>query len=136
MFPDGLFPGIKLKRMMVCSHILRYLYVVHLSLCHHAALPTNTHPSYPFGNPYSPTSASRFLPSHTFVTKHSLATNLAALELPKGMPQAERKWADLGLDKLLPLSEILDSRKEELDFNQAADQVAREGSLSFDWGWC
>jgi hypothetical protein len=64
-------------------------------------LPTNSHPSYPYGNPYRVTSASKL--ASAFPTAHrSLATSLPSLYHSRLGANATTTWTDLGVDRFLP----------------------------------
>lgn len=68
-----------------------------------SALPVNTHPSYPYGNPYRATSGSRLALPFPHAHARSLASNLSSIYLARlGGAQPSANWNDLGLDELLP----------------------------------
>jgi hypothetical protein len=89
-------------------------------------LPTNTHPSYPFGNPYRPAAKNTSSKGDPYRNLRSLATNLPTLNLPRGLPSSTLTWQDLALDQLLPPKELEGPTMIVIN-SQAADQVTREG---------
>lgn len=76
-----------------------------------AILPSASHASYPYGNPYAlPISTHATLPLNLLSSTPSLSTTLPVLTLPHlftltGFNQPkERSWNELALTQLLPLN--------------------------------
>ncbi|GAA5987262.1 hypothetical protein JCM10908_001884 [Rhodotorula pacifica] len=120
------------------------------------ALPSQTHPSYPYGNPYKPnafTSPGRGRPAssshlstfaHPLTHSASLATSLPALELRQlferttfGDP-SDRQWAELNLPGLFgPKTRIeLDEDRKSRDamYNAHGDAGPPAGQNAADGG--
>lgn len=71
-----------------------------------SALPLDTHPSYPYGNPYRSTAGSRLALPFPHSHARSLASTLPSVYLARlGGAQPSSGWNDLGLDELLPYEE-------------------------------
>lgn len=107
-------------------------------------LPSATHPSYPYGNPYTPrnlssmpstssytpSTSSHTLPASVFYhpAHHSLATTLPSLTLKALHRQTyfgearDRHWNELGLDRLLSADERAEAEES------AAGTAAGDGA--------
>ncbi|KAI5475412.1 hypothetical protein MNV49_001442 [Pseudohyphozyma bogoriensis] len=98
-------------------------------------LPSSTHPSYPYGNPYLPTPG----PSVTnpTTTHTSLSTSLPVLSLKHlhsittfGEPR-ERGWSEMGLDAMLGEEERGDDEEKKAgEATAPTGQNAGDGSGS------